>query len=68
MRSLIHFILPAISLVSLIAIRLRRTQRQLLRNLESGVFGSRTRSRRPESLSESNGIESRNSLTGAGHV
>lgn len=68
MRSWIHFILPATSLVSLIAIRLRRGQRELLRDLEAGVFGSKARSGGPVSFSGNSGIESRNSLTGADHV
>jgi len=59
MRSWIHFILPAISLVSLVAIRLRPAQRQLLRDLKAGVFGSGMGSGGAVSLSENSAIESR---------
>ena len=66
MRSWIHFILPATSLVSLIAIRLGRAQRQLLRDLQA-CAGSSSRSGSSVSFSGNDEIESQNSLTVAGH-
>ena len=43
MRTWIHLILPATSLLSLIAVRLRRPQRQLLRDLEAGRLSAAAR-------------------------
>lgn len=64
----VHFTLQGASLLSLFAIRLRRAQRELLRDLEVSVSGSRARSRGAVSFPGNCGTKSRNSLTGAGHV
>jgi hypothetical protein len=68
MAGWIHFMFQTASLVSLLVIRLRREQREALRDFAVSASGPGASGHGPASSSESREPETRNSTTRAGHV